>query len=132
MKTMVCLGLIALLMGAGIALGADTPQVAGCVSYETYSGSGSTSDTYYCPDRFRPGHETDHFVTEIDSPVTPVQTQTVVTHEAPYYNVPVCPPAPRYHPRTQYYRPWPVWRYSYQTRNPSPWRGRRPYWACAR
>ena len=131
MRTLLCLGLSALLAGAGIALGAETPKVAGCVAYETYSGSGSYAETYYCPDRFQPGHETDHFVTEIDSPVTPVQTQTVVTHEAPYYTAPVRSPAPRYICRPPPCRPWPVWRYSYQTRNPWGW-SPRPYWACAR
>jgi hypothetical protein len=127
-----CFAMVALLAGAGIALGAENPQVAGCVAYETYSGSGSYSETRYCPDRFQPSHETDHFVTEIDSPPTPVQTQTVVTYEAPYYNPPACPPAPRYVSQPRHSPAWPVWRYSYQTRNPWSWGARRPYWACAR
>ncbi|MCX6349142.1 MAG: hypothetical protein NTV79_06555 [Candidatus Aureabacteria bacterium] len=134
MKTMACLGVIALLMWTGVALAENKPTVAGCVSYETNSGSGSYNETFCCPDRFLPGHRTDHFVTEVASPPAPVQTQTFVTHEAPYYNVPVPPPAPQYYPRPgpYSYYPWPVWRYSYQTRNPWFWGGHRPYWACAR
>ena len=111
MKTMACLGVIALLMWTGVALAENKPTVAGCVSYETNSGSGSYNETFYCPDRFLPGHRTDHFVTEV-----------------------ALPPAPQYCPRPYPYSyyPWPVWRYSYQTRNPWFWGGHRPYWACAR
>ncbi len=108
-------GLI-LLIGIGIMLIGSSAAVAkdlraGCVTDKYKDGSGSETNKYYCPDRYVPGHRTDHYVEERPTPPTPIQRHVVREYQPPYYRVPTYQP-------TYYYYDYPTYNYHYSTYNP--------------
>ena len=61
---------------------------AGCTNIQHHDGSGTEIDSYYCPERFLPGHRTDNIVINEHTPQRHYRKYVHREYHPSYYRTP--------------------------------------------